>query len=258
MHTPQQRHERYRQQAGWTAALQRHIAAALRLHTTRAILEVGSGTGAASQSLANILQTPGRKAPRFYGVDIRLDDLTWSRAVNPDHLPVCADGLALPFATGGFDVAFCHFLLMWLADPLQALREMRRVTRPGGPVIALAEPDYGGRVDYPEALRPIGALQTEALRAQGANPEIGCTLPALFHRAGLVEIHSGVLGGEWDHSSGQPQDSLEWDTLAHDLAGQLPPPELARLHRLDREARQRGQRVLYVPTFYCWGLVPTP
>ena len=258
MDTPQQRHRRYQQQAGWTAALQRHIAAALGLHTAQTILEVGSGTGAAGQSLSNLLQTPGRNPPRFFGVDLRLDDLTFSRTATPGHRPVCADGLALPFPDGVFDAGFCHFLLMWLADPLQALREMRRVTRPGGAVIALAEPDYGGRVDYPETLRPLGTLQSAALRAQGANPKIGRALPALFHHAGLEQIHSGVLGGEWAHSSGQTEDSIEWDILAHDLAGRLPSPELTRLRRLDRQAWQRGERVLYIPTFYCWGLVPAP
>ena len=256
MRTPHQRHQRYQQQAGWTAALQNHLAAALRLNTAHTILEVGSGTGAASRSLANLLQKTNRRSPQFYGVDLRLDDLTYSQTINPDHRPVCADGLTLPFAAGIFEVVFCHFLLMWLADPLRGLREMRRATRPGGAVIAFAEPDYGGRVDYPEALRALGTLQSDALRAQGADPEMGRKLAGLFHSAGLTNIHSGVLGAEWTESQTAQGSSIEWDTLQNDLAARLTEQDLERLRRIDQAAWQRGERVLYVPTFYCWGIVP--
>lgn len=43
-----------------------------------------------------------------------------------------ADAEELPFADGSFDVALCGLGLMYVPDPVQALREMRRVLRPGG------------------------------------------------------------------------------------------------------------------------------
>ena len=43
-----------------------------------------------------------------------------------------ADAEVLPFADGAFDVALCGLGLMYVPDPIAALREMRRVLRPGG------------------------------------------------------------------------------------------------------------------------------
>ncbi len=50
---------------------------------------------------------------------------------------VAADALALPFADGTFACVVSAFLLRNLVDLGRGLREMRRVTRPGGRVIAL-------------------------------------------------------------------------------------------------------------------------
>jgi demethylmenaquinone methyltransferase/2-methoxy-6-polyprenyl-1,4-benzoquinol methylase len=50
---------------------------------------------------------------------------------------LAADALALPFATRTFACVTSAFLLRNLADLEQGLREMRRVTRPGGRVVAL-------------------------------------------------------------------------------------------------------------------------
>jgi hypothetical protein len=130
---------------------------------------------------------------------------------------------------------------------------MRRVTRPGGWVLALAEPDYGGRVDYPEALIPLGVLQEAALSRQGAQTRLGRRLAALFHDAGLAEIETGVLGGQWREAPSPQEQAQEWAVLKADLAGDLPTLELARLRQLDQQAWARGERVLFVPTFYAMG-----
>ena len=103
----------------------------------------------------------------------------------------------LPFAGGQFDSVYCHFTLLWVADPLRVLCEARRPLQTGGWVLALAEPDYGGRIDYPETLAETGRLQAESLRRQGADIQLGRRLRALFHQAGLRNIESGVVSGQW-------------------------------------------------------------
>jgi hypothetical protein len=130
---------------------------------------------------------------------------------------------------------------------------MRRVTRPGGGILALAEPDYGGRVDYPVELAQLGRWQAESLRQQGADPEMGRKLAAVFARAGLKQIETGVMGGEWAHPNLPGETNLEWDVLESDLAGQIPLDDLRKMKRLEVAARQNGERVLFVPTFYGWG-----
>jgi len=63
----------------------------------------------------------------------KLDGLDEARRVRL----MAADALALPFATRAFACVTSAFLLRNLADLEQGLREMRRVTRPGGRVVAL-------------------------------------------------------------------------------------------------------------------------
>jgi SAM-dependent methyltransferase len=51
----------------------------------------------------------------------------------------------LPFADGAFDVALAQLVVHFMADPVQGLREMRRVIRPGGTVAACVWDHAGGR-----------------------------------------------------------------------------------------------------------------
>jgi SAM-dependent methyltransferase len=167
-----------------------------------------------------------------------------------------ADAHSLPYGPGRYDLAVCHFLLLWVADPVRVLAEMRRVTRPGGAVLALAEPDYLGRIDHPPELARLGELQGEALRRQGADPALGRKLRSLFTAAGLVDIEMGALGGQWRGAPPPEEFESEWAVLRSDLRGTLDPESLDRLQALDARAWLRGERVLFVPTFYAWGRTP--
>jgi len=122
-----------------------------------------------------------------------------------------------------------------------------------GLALTFAEPDHASRLDFPEVLARLGERQTEALAAQGADVCVGRKLRALCSAAGLGEITAGVLGGEWIADSTPGPSTPEWETLRADLAGRVPAADLGTLEDYDRDAWQRGERVLFVPTFFAAG-----
>ena len=244
-------HERFLQQAAWTESLRAHLFARARLRDARRILEVGCGTGAVCASTA--LAHP---SARVTGLDIDLARLRFARAHGRECRYTGGDALRLPFPAGAFDLTYCHYLLLWIGDPEKALREMVRVTRPGGWVAALAEPDYGGRIDYPPELAAIGGMQAESLRRQGADPEIGRALAGLFHNTGVRLESSGVLGADLPSGAGNSKEAeLELKILLEDLGEKISAPEQETLREADRAARNSGRRVLFIPTFYAAGTV---
>jgi SAM-dependent methyltransferase len=96
------------------------------------------------------------------------------------------DALDLPYPDGVFDVCRVETVLQHLADPLRAIREMARVTRPGGRVGAL-EMDLGTMLlDHPD--RAVTQAVFSALADSMAQPWMGRQLPRLFREAGLTGL----------------------------------------------------------------------
>jgi SAM-dependent methyltransferase len=238
-------HKRYVQQAAWTKDLRSYLFGQAGLETADMVLEVGCGTGAI---LAD-LNTPAA----VHGIDLERTCLIEAHLHAPQAVLACGDAISLPFASGTFDISFCHFLLLWVGDPLQALCEMKRVTHPGGSILALAEPDYNHRVDKPEALAPLGRWQAESLQRQGADPGLGKQLALLFHQAGIPLVETGSFHTEATHPPSPGDQDLEWAVLEADLAGRVPAEDILRLKNLDEQAWERGERVLNVPTFWAFG-----
>lgn len=236
-------HNRYLQQACWSKPLRDHLWSRLGLSTAQNILEVGCGTGALLEDLLK------RGDARLWGVDCSPGVLEFASPRLPKVRLTQADAATLPFVSGTFQVTVCHFLLLWLPNPLTALREMRRVTQPGGWVLALAEPDYDGRIDAPDVMQHFGAYQNLALRQQGVNTRIGRQLGGLFADAGLRMVETGLLGGQWQPGIPDGWD-MEWDMLQNDLRNFNLTYPLEEFRRRDRAAWLRGERVLFVPTFY--------
>jgi len=239
-------HARFTQQARWTEGVRRYLFEGAGLSAGQRVLEVGCGTGAVLAGLASA-------DCRLHGLDLDGEFLLQAGQNAPAAALAQGDAHRLPYADASFDVACCHFLLLWVSEPAQVVSEMRRVVRPGGWVLALAEPDYGGRVDYPEALIQLGMLQEAALRRQGAETRLGRRLGTLFHAAGLTDVETGVLGGQWRGTPSLEEQAQEWAVLEADLGPEVAPAELARLRQIDEQAWARGERVLFVPTFYAVG-----
>lgn len=249
--TPLNWHLRFEQQARWTRDIRHFLFERLAFDSADRLLDVGCGTGVL------LAELEGRCEALSCGLDISRGHLKMAMRNTRRSILAQGDAHALPYASQCFDLAYCHFLLLWVNDPLGVVEEMARVVRPGGAVLALAEPDYGGRIDYPHELAELGQAQRLSLHGQGADPLVGRKLSGIFHQAGLISVETGVLGGQWSSPPSPEEWDAEWRVLEHDLkqaSGLIDRPEA--LKKLDWAAWQAGERVLFVPTFYAFGVVP--
>lgn len=242
-------HARYLQQAGWTSRTRGYLYEKTGFSRALRILEVGCGTGAL------LTEFPALTTAEIHGLDISLENNRMARRNAPAARLTCGDGHFLPYPDGCFDIVFCHFLLLWVKSPVAVLREMKRVTRPGGALLAMAEPDYAGRIDYPPELVPLGRWQAESLLRQGADPDAGRKLKGWFASAGILPIESGIMAGGWSGFRSAEEQEMEWSVIKSDLAEIIPPAEIQRIKSMDEKAWASGERVLFVPTFYAWGRV---
>ena len=234
-------HSRYLQQAAWTRDLRAYLFEQAGLTTARRVLEVGCGTGAILRDLA----TPAA----LHGLDLDPAALAECRIHASAVSLTRGDAHFLSYPDRSFDIVYCHFLLLWVNDPLQVVREMARV---GQSVLALAEPDYSQRVDEPVELKPLGVWQTESLRRQGANPSFGARLAEAFYQAGIKLIETGPIQGQAVMRTLEDWEN-EWDVLETDLDGIVAGEEIKKMKILDKIARKHGERTLHVPTIFAWG-----
>ena len=99
------------------------------------------------------------------------------------------DANALPFAAGSFDAAAMALVIVFLADALQAVREMQRVVRSGG-VIATYIWDLPHGFPYADA---FAALRDCGVLPDRAAPDEATALPqlrALWENAGLQQVET--------------------------------------------------------------------
>ena len=237
-------HQRYTQQTAWTRDLRAYLFEQAGLVDAQGVLEVGCGTGA----ILHELVTPAS----LHGLDINPSSLKECRVHAPKALLVEGNALSLPYLNESFHIVYCHFLLLWVRDPLQALLEMKRVTKPGGHLLAFAEPDYSQRIDRPDELIPLGRWQAESLKRQGADPGFGARLAESFFEAGIRINETGTIQGV-DREPSPEEWEMEWAVIESDLAGVVPDADIQKMKVADQKAWARGERVLHVPTYFAWG-----
>jgi ubiquinone/menaquinone biosynthesis C-methylase UbiE len=216
------------------------------------VLEVGCGTGVILNDIRHKTNCVA------FGIDIDFSSLLFAQTTSQDPRLALADAHVLPFPDQCFDVTICHYFLLWVRDKNLTLREMIRVTRKGGTVIAFAEPDHRSRIDYPANLEEIGRLQNLSLINQGADISAGRKLAQLFSSNGLSNIIYGVYANQISEDLDLTAHRFEWIYLKDDLQPWLEPAQIEELMERDRHAWLEGQRVLYIPTFWAIGWVTAP
>ena len=165
------------------------------------ILDLAAGTGTSSVPFHD-------KGATVVPCDFSLGMLRVGKQARP-HLPFTAgDGTRLPFADATFDAVTISFGLRNIVDPVAGLREMRRVTRPGGRLVVceFSHPTWAPfRTVYVEYL--MKALPPVA-RAVSSSPDayvyLAESIRAWPDQAGLAALlqEAGWSGVEWRNLSG--------------------------------------------------------
>ncbi|MFD5224583.1 class I SAM-dependent methyltransferase [Microbacterium sp. NPDC058342] len=162
------------------------------------LLDVGAGPGTITVDFAS-------RVARVTATEIDADALSLSRNLAADrgvrNIDFAVEDVhALSFADDGFDIVHAHQVLQHVADPVQALREMRRVARPGG-IVAARDADYAGFIWFPllPELDDWLRLYRQAAQANGGEPDAGRRLLSWARAAGFTGIQ--VTASTWCYAT---------------------------------------------------------
>jgi ubiquinone/menaquinone biosynthesis C-methylase UbiE len=152
------------------------------------VVDIGCGPGSITLGLA--------PESRVTGVDrdagqVELARVAARRAGRSTVDFVVGSAYSLPFADGSVDLAFSHALFEHLANPLDALAELRRVLRPGG-ALALSTSDWSRVRLRPKTANVDAALRGHYLlrRRAGGDPFAGKKIADHCAMAGFTNIQS--------------------------------------------------------------------
>jgi ubiquinone/menaquinone biosynthesis C-methylase UbiE len=186
------------------------------LPETGELLDVGCGTGALT--LAMTRRWPKRSV---IGVDLADAYVTYAKSRRTSDRPVfeIGDACALKYDDRRFAGVTAHLVFLFIPKPEIALREMRRVTRPGGTVAAVVLDQRGGLVyqrmlwDTAVVIDPNArAVRDSMLANPVANPG---GLMGFFRQAGLAAVEEQSLTFRMDYANFEDY----WQSF---LAGQGP------------------------------------
>jgi len=224
------------------------------------ILDVGSGTGSLSFALA-----ARGDHKEIVGIDVGEPFVAFAREHNKDPRTSfrISDATALPFGDATFDRAVSQLVLQFLPDPLKAVREMKRVVRPGGTVAACVWDAYGGQPHIRmlwDTAATLGFLKSphSIIRSLGIDGEMEAT----WREAGLVDVVPGELTMRFVfrdfHDYWSPY--LGGDGPLGEMVMGLTPSDRAVFERKMREiylsSRPDGARSFIASAWICKGVVP--
>lgn len=186
----------------WNRDYLEFLARRLEFSRVRRALDVGCGAGHWTRTVLRLLPDDAT----IVGIDREEKFLDLARkkadqhglAARSEFLVASAD--TLPFADDSFDLVTCQTVLMHVPDVEAVLREMMRVVRPGGLVLA-AEPDNqaGGTCHFSSSVPPsiddrVALFRFRAMIEQGkmalgyGNSSVGALLPGMMQNVGLTQI----------------------------------------------------------------------
>lgn len=153
------------------------------------LLDVGCGPGSITADFAALLD-PGRVIGMDRSEDVvALAERTFAGVENLSFR--AGNVYDLDLEDESVDVVHAHQVLQHLTDPVAALREMQRVTRPGG-LIAVRDADFHAMAWYPPTPELDEWMDTyqQLARSNNAEPDAGRHLLAWAHEAGLTDVEA--------------------------------------------------------------------
>jgi ubiquinone/menaquinone biosynthesis C-methylase UbiE len=171
-----------------------------------ALLDVGAGPGTITADLARLVEPGPTTALEATDAALDITRATFAK-LDLEVEFVVGDVHALDLPDDTYDVVHAHQVLQHVADPVQALREMRRVCKPGG-IVAVRDSDYHGFTWYPELpeLDEWMDLYQRMARANGGEPDAGRRLLSWALEAGFEKVEA--TASTWTFAN--PEDRAFW------------------------------------------------
>jgi ubiquinone/menaquinone biosynthesis C-methylase UbiE len=160
------------------------------------VLDVGCGPGALTAELVRLVGPESVAA-----VDPSEPFVAAARDRHPDVDVRHASAEELPFGADEFDSALAQLVVHFMADPVQGLREMARVTRPGGVVAACVWDHAGGKGPLSVLWSAAHELDQEVVDESGFAGARGGHLTELFQEAGLRDVEETTIAVDVEHPS---------------------------------------------------------
>ncbi|KAL6915839.1 hypothetical protein ACHAP8_005443 [Fusarium lateritium] len=179
------------------------------------LLDVGAGSGTISASLARYMPE-GEVTATDISDEIlaRAKEYADSQGVTNIKFQ-SANVFELPFPDSTFDVTHAHQVLCHLDTPVDAIKEMMRVTKPGG-TVSLRESDMYMWCIWPElpALLKFHQLQIKIIEGKGGQGKGGRQLLSWTLEAGASRQDITLSFGTWCYST--PEDKKAWGSAMKD------------------------------------------
>jgi SAM-dependent methyltransferase len=170
------------------------------------LLDCGCGQGSLTLDLAKLLPQGA-----VTGIDLEPAQIQAAQAgvteagITNTQFQV-ANIYALPFPAASFDAVFANSVLEHLKHPLKALKEMRRVLKPGG-ILGVQDPDYHTILLEPSTplLRKFITLYRKVHQYNGGSPHYAPRQRQLLAKLGCVRTEGYTLAPCWAN-----QEATQW------------------------------------------------
>jgi SAM-dependent methyltransferase len=241
-------HAHYRLQAEWLAQSRHHLYRKIGLAGHEGILDLGCGSGVIAEEIRQICGRP------VLGIDRDPAMAAFAQKEYPQNRFEVADENELLEQGLSFDLIVLSFVLMWQTDPLSFLRKIKKLLAERRTLLILAEPDYGGRIDFPDELQFLNEIFTGHILATKGDPFIGRKLKNLLAKSGW-QAEIGLASHLHFPDAFDPELWKEEWRFWPALAG-LPGRTVNKILSLEKNAARSRQRLVIFPVFYAVARIP--